>query len=331
MNAAFAAAASTASGRSPGPDMVWIPDGSFRMGSDRHYPEESPAHPVKVHGFWMDATPVTNAQFRRFVEATGHLTHCETPPDPTDYPGADPALLVPSSVVFVPPPSRVDLDDHYQWWRLVPGADWRHPQGPDSSLDGLDDHPVVHVAYADIEAYARWAGKDIPSEAEWEWAGRGAGGDSEYAWGDELAPGGKHMANTFQGEFPWQDLAEDGYAGTSPVGAFPANAYGLADLIGNVWEWTCDWYGARHAEPAARSCCVPQNPRGATQDDSYDPAQPIRIPRKVMKGGSHLCAPNYCRRYRPAARMSQPVDTSTSHLGFRCIVRHATRADQPCK
>ena len=323
MNARFAAPSISAFEQRPGPDMVWIPGGVYRMGSDHHYPEEAPAHPVKVDGFWMDAAPVTNAQFRHFVAATGHVTFCEIPPSAADYPGADPAMLVPGSAVFVPPPQRVDLGDHHQWWQFLPGADWRHPQGSDSSLEGRDNHPVVHVAYADIEAYARWAGKQIPTEAEWEWAGRGGGGDSEYAWGDELVPGGKHLANTFQGEFPWQDLAEDGYAGTSPVGAFPANGYGLVDMIGNVWEWTCDWYSPRHAEPAAKACCIPGNPRGGTRDGSYDPVQPeIRIPRKVMKGGSHLCAPNYCRRYRPAARMSQPVDTSTSHLGFRCVVRH---------
>ena len=314
-------------GTPPFPGMVWIPAGSYRMGSDHHYPEEAPAHQVKVDGFWMDATPVTNAQFQEFVDATGHVTFCELAPDAADYPGADPAMLVPASVVFVPPEHAVDLRNHYEWWNFVPGANWRHPQGPDSSLDGRDDHPVVHLAYVDVEAYARWAGKDIPTEAEWEWAARGAGGDTEYAWGDELVPEGRHMANTFQGEFPWQNLAEDGYAGTSPVGSFPVNGYGLYDMIGNAWEWTCDWYSPKHAEPAAKACCIPSNPRGAAQDDSYDPGQPIRIPRKVMKGGSHLCAPSYCRRYRPAARMAQPLDTSTSHLGFRCIVRNPTAGD----
>jgi formylglycine-generating enzyme required for sulfatase activity len=302
--------------------MVWIPAGTFRMGSDDHYPEEAPAHPVKVDGFWMDAAPVTNVQFRRFVEATGYVTYCEIAPVAEDYPGADPAMLVPASAVFVPPPQRVELRDPYQWWQFIPGANWRHPQGPDSSLDGRDNHPVVHVAYADVEAYAAWACKQIPTEAEFEWAAR-AGGDSEYAWGDELAPQGRHLANTWQGEFPWQNLAEDGFVGTSPVGAYPANAYGLVDMIGNVWEWTCDWYSPRHAEPAAKACCIPSNPRGSMQDASYDPEQPIRISRKVMKGGSHLCAPNYCRRYRPAARMPQSLDTSTSHLGFRCVVRDA--------
>jgi formylglycine-generating enzyme len=305
---------------------VWIPGGVDRMGSDHHYPEESPAHQVKVDGFWMDASPVTNSQFRRFVDVTGYVTDCESAPNAAAYPGADPANLVAASVVFVPPPDRVDLRDPYQWWQLLHGANWRHPQGPDSSVDGRDDHPVVHVTFGDVGSYARWAGKQVPTEAEWEWAARGAGGDNEFAWGNELAPGGRHMANTWQGAFPWQNLSEDGYAGTSPVGAFPANAYGLLDMIGNVWEWTGDWYSPRHGEPAAKTCCIPSNPRGATRDESFDVGQPIRIPRKVMKGGSHLCAPNYCRRYRPAARMAQPLDTSTSHVGFRLVVRReATR------
>ena len=301
--------------------MVFIPAGSYRMGSDRHYPEEAPAHQVRVDGFWMDASPVTNAQFRRFVEETGHVTFCEIAPDASSYPGADPTMLVAASIVFVPPSQAVDTRDPYQWWQLVPGANWRHPEGPGSSLDGRDDHPVVHVAYGDVEAYARWAGKQVPTEGEWEWAARGAGGETEFAWGDELAPGGQHLANTWQGEFPWQNLVEDGHVGTSPVGAYAPNGYGLQDMIGNVWEWTCDWYSPRHPQAAGKPCCIPDNPRGGARDDSYDPAENIRIPRKVMKGGSHLCAPNYCQRYRPAARMSQPVDTSTSHLGFRCIIR----------
>ncbi|MGY1530980.1 formylglycine-generating enzyme family protein [Luteimonas sp. A649] len=328
MSAILEAMPVAAPGPCPFPGMVWIPGATFRMGSDHHYPEEAPAHPVKVDGFWMDATPVTNAQFRRFVEATGHVTFCETAPDASDYPGADPSMLIPASVVFVPPTHRVSLVNHYQWWQFVPGADWRHPLGPCSSIDGCDDHPVVHVAHVDVEAYVQWVGKQLPSEAEWEWAARGTGADTEFAWGDELAPGGRHLANTWQGEFPWQNLAEDGHVGTSPVGTYPANAHGLSDMIGNVWEWTSDWYSQRHAEPAAKACCIPSNPRGGARDASFDPAQPhIRIPRKVMKGGSHLCAPNYCQRYRPAARMSQPVDTSTSHLGFRCVVRAGRGSD----
>jgi len=312
----------SAAGPAPFPNMVRIPEGTYRMGSDDHYPEEAPAHEVSVDGFWIDATPVTNAQFRRFVEATGHVTFCEIAPNAADYPGADPAMLIPASVVFVPPPQPVNLRDHFQWWQFIPGADWRHPQGPDSSLDGREDHPVVHVAFADVEAYARWAGKKLPTEAEWEWAARGSAADQQYAWGNDLEPEGRHMANVWQGEFPLQNLASDGYVGTSPVGAFPANQFGLSDMIGNVWEWTRDWFSASHAESQTKSCCIPRNPRGGRRDASFDPAQPeILIPRKVMKGGSHLCAPNYCQRYRPAARMSQPVDTSTSHLGFRCVVK----------
>lgn len=301
--------------------MVHVPSGVFRMGSDRHYPEEAPVRRVQVDAFWMDAAPVTNAQFRRFVEATGYVTFCERAPDPAQYPGADPSLLTAGSAVFVPAPRGVGLHDHYQWWRFMPGADWQHPQGPSSNLDGLDAHPVVHVAWADVEAYAAWAGKHLPTEAEFEWAARGGGDDTTYAWGNELAPGGRHMANTWQGDFPSENLLEDGFAGTSPVGAFPANGYGLHDLIGNVWEWTADWFGGRHPSDAHKPCCIPKNPRGAPRDASLDPADPAGIPRKVMKGGSHLCAPNYCERYRPAARMAQAIDTSTSHLGFRCVIR----------
>ncbi len=302
--------------------MLWVPGGSFVMGSDDHYPEEKPAHPVKVDGFWMDPAPVTNAQFAAFVAATGHVTFCEIPPNADDYPGALPEMLKAASSVFIAPPGPVDLRDHFQWWQFVADANWRQPQGAGSSIAGKDDHPVVHLAWSDVEAYARWAGKSIATEAEWEFAARGGLEGLEYAWGDELAPGGEHQANTWQGQFPWQNLAEDGFVGTSPVGSFAANGYGLVDMIGNVWEWTESWYAARHAEPAAKSCCVPVNPRGAAREQSFDPNMPqLPIARKVMKGGSHLCAPNYCRRYRPAARMAQPVDTSTSHLGFRCIVR----------
>jgi formylglycine-generating enzyme required for sulfatase activity len=313
-------------GEPPFGGMVWIPGGAFRMGSDSHYPEEAPAHRAKVDGFWMDAGPVTNAAFARFVAATGYVTVAERPPDARDYPGAKPEMLVPGSVVFRKPAGRVDLRNHYNWWDWQAGADWRHPAGPGSSLDGLEAHPVVHVAWADVEAYAAWAGKALPTEAEWEFAARGGLDGAPFAWGAEFAPGGQLMANAWQGEFPWQNLKQDGYEGTSPVGAFPPNGYGLLDMIGNVWEWTTDWYEVRHR--VARACCAVDNPRGGERERSYDPRQPaVHIPRKVLKGGSHLCAPNYCRRYRPAARMAQPIDTGTCHVGFRCIVRAPRPAD----
>jgi formylglycine-generating enzyme required for sulfatase activity len=313
-----------ASARSPGAldDMVRIPGGMFRMGSDRHYPEEAPSHRVTVDPFWIDRTPVTNREFRRFVNATGYVTFAELRPDPKHYPGALPHMLKPGSLVFTPPRHAVDTRDWSQWWRFRFGANWRRPCGPRSSISGLDDHPVVHVAFRDAEAYARWAGKALPTEAEWEFAARGGLDGAEFAWGDELAPGGHAMANTWQGIFPHQNLKTRGHDRTSPVTVFPPNRYGVHDMIGNVWEWTTDWWSSRHAADAPKACCVPQNPRGGREEESYDPGQPqIRIPRKVLKGGSHLCAPNYCRRYRPAARHAEPVDTSTSHVGFRCVVR----------
>ena len=304
------------------PDMVWIAGGTFRMGSDRHYPEEAPVHRVTVDGFWIDRTPVTNAQFRWFVHATGYVTDAEIAPDPKDYPGALPHMLKAGSLVFSPPRHAVDLRDWSQWWTFKFGTNWRRPSGPRSSISGLSDHPVVHVTYRDALAYARWAAKDLPTEAEWEFAARGGLDGAEFAWGDELAPGGRQMANVWQGEFPWLNLAPHGFKRTSPVDAFPRNGYGLCDMIGNVWEWTSDWYSPRHEADAPKTCCIPENPRGGRKEQSYDPCQPtIRIPRKVLKGGSHLCAPNYCRRYRPAARHAQPIDTSTSHVGFRCVVR----------
>jgi formylglycine-generating enzyme len=294
------------------------------MGSDQHYPEEAPAHQVSVEGFWIDRHTVTNSEFARFVRKTNHLTVAERPADAAAYPGARPELLVPASTVFHAPSHRVDLGNHYNWWAYVPGADWRHPQGPASSISKRPDHPVVQVAWADVEAYAAWAGKQLATEAEWELACRGGLEGAEFAWGEELTPGGRWMANTWQGEFPYQNLALDGYGGTAPVGRYPPNGYGLYDMIGNVWEWTSDWYqphrDATHRE-LAHGCCAPANPRGGDQDHSRDPHDPAAIARKVIKGGSHLCAPNYCRRYRPAARMAHPIDTGTSHLGFRCIIR----------
>lgn len=295
--------------------MVWIPGGVFAMGSEEHYREEAPIRDVTVDGFWLDEHPVTNLEFLRFVKATGHRTWAEEAPDPADYPDAEPEMLFAGSVVFQKSSGPVDLSNHHNWWTWRREADWRHPEGPGSSLDARERHPVVHVAYRDAEAYATWAGKALPTEAEWEFAGRGGMAGAEFAWGDEFMPKGKPMANTWQGEFPYENTLLDGFEGTSPVGAFPPNGYGLKDMIGNVWEWTSDWYGTS----AAPSPCCGGDPRAA----SVDQDDPSAIPRKVMKGGSHLCAPNYCRRYRPAARMAQAIDTSTSHLGFRCLVRDA--------
>jgi formylglycine-generating enzyme len=303
-------------------EIRFIPGGTFRMGSDRHYPEEAPARHVAVADFWIDRTPVTNRQFRKFVNETGHVTLAELPPDAKDYPGALAEMLKAGSLIFASPRRPVDLRDWSQWWQFKFGANWRRPYGPRSSISGLDDHPVVHIAYRDAEAYATWAGKALPTEAEWEFAARGGLDGAEFAWGEEFTPGGKHQANTWQGEFPQQNLAIDGYERTSPVTAFPPNGYGLYDMIGNVWEWTVDWFAPQPDANAQSPCCAADTPRGAAQETSYDPRLPtIKIPRTVLKGGSHLCAPNYCRRYRPAARHAQPVDSSTSHIGFRCVIR----------
>jgi formylglycine-generating enzyme required for sulfatase activity len=301
--------------------------GVFRMGSARGYPEEAPVRPVRVDPFWIDETPVTNRQFARFVEATGHRTLAETPPDPRDYPGMEPEMARAGSLVFTPTAGPADLRDFSQWWRFCFGADWRRPAGPDSSLEGLDDHPVVHVAYADAKAYARWAGKTLPSEAEFEYAARGGLDGAEFGWGDELAPDGAMLANYWQGEFPHENTLQDGYARTSPVRTYPPNGFGLFDTIGNVWEWTSDWFALPKAERKPKgACCTPANPRGGSERESRDPSNPqVRFGRKVLKGGSHLCAANYCQRYRPAARSPQAVDSSTSHIGFRCVIRVRAR------
>jgi formylglycine-generating enzyme required for sulfatase activity len=285
--------------------MVELQGGTFRMGSDRFYPEERPVREVHVDGFAIDPHPVTVEDFGRFVEATGYLTWAEQPPNAADYPDADPADLVPGSLVFRKTETPVDLRDFRNWWAWTPGADWRHPEGPGSAVTGRELHPVTHVAYADAVAYAEWAGKSLPTEAEWEYAARGGLDGATFTWGEEFAPEGRMMANTWQGEFPWQNFCTDGFEGTSPVGRFPPNGFGLHDMAGNVWEWTVDSFDVSSPRP----CCVPQNADGG------------RIPRKVIKGGSHLCAPNYCLRYRPAARQAEAVDTTTSHIGFRCIVR----------
>jgi formylglycine-generating enzyme len=291
-------------------DIRWIPGGEFQMGSERFYPEEGPIRPARVDGFWMDEHPVTAGEFRRFVRETGYVTVAERPLDPADYPDADPDLRVPGSLVFRKAAGPTPLNDYRAWWRYVPGAHWKRPAGKGSSITGRERHPVVHVAYEDAEAYAAWAGKALPTEAEWEYAARGGLDGADFAWGDEQFPGGRPAANTWQGEFPWQNLKLDGHEGTSPVASFAPNGYGLRDMCGNVWEWTSDLYADPGADPPP-ACCTPPRAEGE------------RFPSRVIKGGSHLCAPNYCLRYRPAARQGEPVDTSTGHIGFRCIVRGA--------
>ncbi len=300
----------------PVEQMRWIEGGTFLMGSEDFYPEERPVRRVTVDGFWMDEHPVTAAEFRRFVRETKYVTVAERPLDPADYPDADPDLLVPGSLVFRPTAGPVPLDDVRSWWEYVPGASWRRPGGPGTTINGRDRHPVVQVAYEDAEAYAAWARKELPTEAEWEYAARGGLESAAFAWGDEDFPDGKAMANTWQGEFPWQNLKLDGFTGTSPVGSFEPNGHGLYDMTGNVWEWTSDFFALPHADAAQRPCCAPRNPRV-----SAPAATGERFRRKVIKGGSHLCAPNYCLRYRPSARQGETVDTSTAHIGFRCVVR----------
>jgi formylglycine-generating enzyme len=306
----------------PARNMIWIPGGTFRMGSADFYSEERPVHRVSVDGFWMDEHLVTVEEFRRFVKSTGYVTVAERPLDPAEYPDADPALLVPGSLVFHRTAGPVDLRDYRNWWAYVPGASWQHPDGPRSDWRGREQHPVTHVAYEDAASYAGWAGKELPTEAEWEYAARGGLDGAVYAWGDEFAPGGRPMANSWQGQFPWQNLVTDGYEGTSPVGSFPANGYGLLDMTGNVWEWTCDYFTPRHPAQAAVACCAPRNPRVSSPARSGISAGPgSHLPRRVIKGGSHLCAPNYCLRYRPAARQGEAIDSATCHLGFRCVIR----------
>ena len=289
-------------------DLVWIPAQTTTLGSDRHYDEEGPAREVSVDGFWIQTHQVTNAKFAEFVDATGYVTVAERPLNPADYPGAPPENLQPGTMVFTRTSGPVNLRHMNLWWTWTPGASWRHPRGPRSSFTRRNQHPVVHIAFEDAEAYANWALRALPTEAEWETAARGGLHQATYTWGDEPEPPGERLANYWHGEFPY--LPDTGYGHTTPVGSFPANGYGLFDMAGNVWEWTTDWYAAtRSTEP----CCAA---------DSYDPAQPqFKIPRKVIKGGSFLCADNYCLRYRPAARRPQMVDTGMSHIGFRCIKR----------
>ncbi len=305
--------------------MVEITPGTFSMGSDRFYAEEQPIREVAVDRFAIDCGPVAVARFAQFVAASGYVTLAERGPDRAQYPEADPDLLVAGSAVFHPTPGPVPLNDPHRWWAYVPGANWRHPWGPHSDNVQRQDHPVTHIAYEDADAYARWAGKQLPTEAEWEYAARGGQDRAIFAWGDEMHPEGELMANFWQGDFPWRNTGAQGWRGTTPVGLFRPNGYGLSDVTGNVWEWTSDYYSPRaaDAEAPARSCCGPPvNPAVGTPDASYDIGRPgAHIPRRVIKGGSHLCAPSYCLRYRPAARQPEAIDTSTSHIGFRCIRR----------
>ena len=290
-------------------DLVELVGGDFRMGSQQFYPDEGPVHDVHVTAFAIEQHPVTNAQFAAFVADTRYVTVAERPLDPAQFPGLPADELQPGGLVFTATPGPVDLGDWRQWWRWRPGASWRQPFGPESDIARKDDHPVVQVAYADAEAYARWAGRRLPSEAEWEYAAR-AGSSTTYAWGEDVKPNGRLMANTWQGRFPYENIGANGWVGTSPVGSFPPNGFGLSDMIGNVWEWTTTDYLGGHAMTSP--CCT----------SSSRPAGPtlVQTTQKALKGGSHLCAPEYCLRYRPAARSPQTLDTSTTHIGFRCVV-----------
>jgi sulfatase modifying factor 1 len=305
---------------------VKIPGGTFLMGTNdkESFPNERPAHLVQVQGFWMDVHDVTNAEFAKFVEATGYVTTAERPINwedlkkevPPGTPKPDDSALAPGALVFTPTSGPVPLNDLSAWWRWVHGANWRHPEGPESSIQGRENHPVVQVSWYDAAAYAQWTGKRLPTEAEWEFAARGGLESKRYVWGDEFKPGGKYMANTYQGVFPVKDTGEDGFIGTSPVGSFPANGYGLYDMAGNVWQWCSDWYRAdSNIEAASKNVC--RDPGGPAE--SYDPGDPY-APKRVVKGGSFLCNPSYCESYRPSARRGTPPDTGSSHTGFRCVI-----------
>ncbi|HEX6760863.1 MAG TPA: formylglycine-generating enzyme family protein [Propionibacteriaceae bacterium] len=285
-------------------DLVELTGGVFRMGSQQFYPDEGPVHDERVQPFAIEQHPVTNAQFSEFVSETGYVTMAERPLDRVLFPDLPPEELEPGALAFASTAGPVDMSNWRQWWRWSVGADWRHPFGPESRIEEKPDHPVVQVAYPDAEAYANWAGRRLPSEAEWEYAAR-AGSTSTYAWGEEVRPDGQLMANTWQGRFPYENAGAHGWVGTSPVGSFPPNGFGLVDMIGNVWEWTTTTYQARHN--VTSPCCGPT-------------AAPDQTTRKALKGGSHLCAPEYCLRYRPAARSPQSLDTSTTHIGFRCVL-----------
>ncbi len=297
--------------------MVWIPAGTFAMGSsEEEFPDAQPVHEVYVDGFWMDEAEVTNAEYARFVDATGYVTVAERPLDPKDFPGAPLELLVPGAVVFAPPDTAVPLDSNLRWWSYVPGASWRHPTGPESDLEGLEDYPVVNVGFEDATAYAEWAGKRLPTEAEWERAARGGLDQKIFVWGDEFSPEGKLLANTYQGHFPDNNTVADGFAAAAPVKSFPPNAYGLYDVAGNVWEWASDWYRPDTYQKIAAEGALAVNPTGPS--DSFDPAEP-GVPKRVQKGGSFLCTDQYCSRYKPGGRGKGDISTGTNHGGFRCV------------
>jgi formylglycine-generating enzyme len=307
------APAATLTPSGPAPEgMVWIPGGTFWMGGDdASMADAGPVHEVTVSGFWMDRTEVTNRQFAKFVKATGYRTIAERKPDAKDYPGAPAEKLVPGSIVFTPPAGRVSLDDPFVWWRYVPGADWRHPEGPGSSIEEKDDHPVVQICWYDAVAYANWAGKRLPSEAEWEFASRGKLARARYVWGEELLPGGRWQANVWEGRFPDQNTKDDGFERTAPVGTFPPNGFGLFDTAGNVWEWCSDWYRPRYQKTPH------ENPTGP--ESSFDPDEP-GVAKRVQRGGSFLCSDQYCTRYLPGARGKGAPDSAANHIGFRCVV-----------
>jgi formylglycine-generating enzyme len=294
-----------------GEGMVWIPGGKYRRGSDFDaFRDARPIRTIELDGFWMDETPVTNAQFAKFIEATGYITMAERKPDPAKFPEAPAENVVPGSICFSPPSEPIDLSDHYKWWKYLPGACWNHPEGPKSNIDQRMDHPVVHVSWDDAMAYAEWAGKRLPTESEWERASRGKRDQSPYVWGDELCPEGKWMANIWQGEFPVTNTAQDGWEGTSPVKAYPANDFGLYDMSGNVWQWCSDWYRPNAYELGPR-----RNPQGP--NSSYDPIEPKEI-KRTQRGGSFLCSDDYCSRYRCGGRGKMEVESSIAHAGFRC-------------
>ncbi len=312
---------------SPGPKgMVWIPGGEFSMGAQdapdmnmvgmQATRDSRPIHRVYVDGFFMDKTDVTNAQFAAFVKATGYITIAEKTPTEEEFPGAPPENLYAGGVVFTPPNHTVALDDHFQWWRYVKGANWRHPAGPNSSIKGRENYPVVQVAYADAEAYANWAHKRLPTEAEWEFAARGGLAGKPYVWGEKFRPNGKWMANTFQGHFPYKDTGADGFLGLAPVAQFAPNEYGLYDMAGNVWQWTSDWYRPDYYYQLAEGGGVARNPKGP--DTPFDPAEPGEK-KKVHRGGSFLCTDQYCSRYMVGTRGKGEISTGTNHLGFRCV------------